>query len=177
MNEIMNSQCLRRLTTVSIAVVVALSAGRSWAIYNKLDPSPDDWGLKYTVDVTAADRDTLNVSFTLTDEGRLKPLYSLTVVAFSLHTDSQGGRSYDVKAPIELKTMPDGTRVGQVQIRREFADRATIRILTLTLDGRRQKFASYYDLPLKKFLSKAPEAAAVRKPATVASPPTPKIAK
>ena len=44
-----------------------------------------------------------------------------------------------MKAPIELKPTKDGKRVGQVQIRKEFVDRAKIRILTLTVDGKRQR--------------------------------------
>ena len=58
--------------------------------------------------------------FTLADEGRLKPFYSVDLVAFSKQTDSQGGRSYDVELPIELKPTEDGKRTGQVQIRKEF---------------------------------------------------------
>ena len=59
------------------------------------------------------------------------------MVAFSKQTDSQGGHAYDVKAPIELKTTEDGKRIGQVQIGKKFADRAMIRIITLTVDGKR----------------------------------------
>ncbi len=65
--------------------------------------------------------DTLTVVFTLADEGRLKPLYSIDLVAFSKQTDRQGGRSYDVNEPIELKATKDGKRVGQVQVRKEFS--------------------------------------------------------
>lgn len=174
----MNLRLSRFPWTLLLALaVVALSADRSWAIFNKLEPSQDDWGLKYNVEITPAERDTVNVAFTLTDEGRLKPIYSITVVAFSLQTDSQGGRAYDVKAPIELKTTADGKRTGQVQIRREFADRAMIRILTLTVDGRRQSYAAYYDLPLKKFFNKAPDAASRQTPPTVATPPATKVVK
>ena len=152
-------------------------SGRSWAVYYALGPSKDEWGLKYDVEVNAADGDKLNVVFTLADEGRLKPIYSVTVVAFS-KPDSQGGRSYDVKAPIELKPTKDGKRTGQVQIRKEFADRAMIRILTLTVDGQRQTAgAAYYDIPLKKFLNKAPAAASPQAPPSIAAPPASKVTK
>jgi len=148
----MNMRILRLVTGGLVAAAVVLAAGRSWAVYYQLDPSKDEWGLKYDVELIAADRDMVNVVFTLADEGRLKPIHSITVVAFS-QPDSQGGRSYDVKAPIELKTTKDGKRVGQVQIGKKFVDRAMIRILTLTVDGRRQTAgAAYYDIPLKKFL-------------------------
>src|SRR4051812_20386102 len=87
---------LSRLATgLLVVAAVALVPDLSWAVYHQLGPSKDEWGLKYDVELTAADGDTLNVVFTLADEGRLKPVYSITVIAFSKQTDSQGGRSYD----------------------------------------------------------------------------------
>jgi hypothetical protein len=169
----MNLRLSRWATGVLVVAAVVLTASPSWAIFHALGPSKDEWGLKYDVEVNAADGDLLTVVFTLADEGRLKPIYSITVIAFSIQTDSQGGRSYDVKAPIELKATKDGRRVGQVQIRKEFIDRATIRILTQTVDGRRQSAgAAYYDIPLKKFLNKVPEAAS-----SEAAPPSSKVTK
>jgi hypothetical protein len=83
-----------------------------------------------------------------------------------------------VKTPIELKTTKDGKRAGQVQLRQEYADIAMIRILTLTVDGRRQTAgAAYYDIPLKKFLNKAPAAASSPTPSSIAAPPTSKVLK
>ena len=151
-----------RLVTACMLVVAAivLMSGRSWAIYHGLPPSKDEWKLKYDVEVYDADSDTLTVVFTLADEGRLKPIYSIDLVAFSKQTDSQGGRAYDVKAPIELKPTEDGNRVGQVQIRKEFVNRAKIRIITLTLDGKRQPSGGvFYDIPIGKYVIKSTAAA------------------
>lgn len=162
---------LSRLAVGVFAVaIVVLMAGRGWAIFNGLGPSRDDWKLKYDVEVYAADRDTLTVVFTLADEGRLKPIYSIDLVAFS-QPDRDGGRTYDLKAPVVLKPTEDGKRSGQVQIRRAIADRAMFRILTLTVDGQRQRFAAYYDIPLNRFLYKAPQAA----PPSVATPPRARV--
>jgi hypothetical protein len=152
-----------------VVAAMVLMSGRSWAVFHALGPSKDEWKLKYDVEVNDADDDKLTIAFTVADEGRLKPFYSVHVVAFS-KPDNQGGRSYDVKVPIELKTTKDGRRAGQVQIRKEFADRAMIRILTLSVDGKRQTAgAAYYDIPLKRYLDKAPAAA----PPTAASLPAP----
>jgi hypothetical protein len=152
-------------------------SGRCWAVYYALGPSKDEWGLKYNVEVNAAEKDKLNVLFTLADEGRLKPIYSATVVAFS-NPNRDGGRTYLVQELIEFKTTKDGKLAGQAQIRKEFADRAMIRILTLTVDGRRQTAgAAYYDIPLKKFLTKAPVAASPQATPSIASPPASKVIK
>ncbi len=100
---------------------VLLTSGRSWAIYNLLGPSKDEWGVKYDVQVNDAGGDTATVVLTVADEGRLKPFYSVELIALSRDTDSQGGHGYDVKAPIVLKPTQDGRRVGQVTDTEGFA--------------------------------------------------------
>ena len=73
----MNIQLSRVAMSIFVVVAIALLPGPSWAIYYGLGQSNDEWGLKYDVEVNEADRDTLTVVFTLADEGRLKPFYSL----------------------------------------------------------------------------------------------------
>src|SRR5262245_40954415 len=111
-----------RLTCVARGVLVVaalvLMSGQTWAIYNGLGPSKDEWGLKYDVQVRDGGGDTVTVVFILADEGRLKPLYSVELIALSKETDNQGGHSYDVKAPIVLTRAQDGVSKGQVQVRR-----------------------------------------------------------
>lgn len=155
----MSIRSSRFKTGVLVLAAMVLMAGPSWAIYYALGPSKDEWRLKYDVQVSAADRDTLNVAFTLANEGRLAPIYSIELIAMSRQVDSQGGRAYDVKAPFKFETTKDGKRAGQVQIRKQFASSAVIRILTQTLDGQRQTWAVYYDIPLTKYLNQAPAAA------------------
>jgi hypothetical protein len=157
-----------------VVAAVLLIAGRCWAVFIPLGPSQDDWGLKYEVKLTAADGDKVNVHFTLADEGRLKPIFTTTVVAFS-DPGYDGSRTFLAQSPIELKPTKDGKLVGQTQIRKEFVERAQIRILTLSVDGKRQTAgaASYY-IPLKRFLSKAPVAAAPSAPESSTSPPATK---
>ena len=131
--------------------------------------------MKYEVEVNAADGDKLNVRFTLADEGRLKPIYSATVVAFSNPRSNDG--SYLVKAQIDLKPTKDGKLTGQVQITKRLADRAQIRILTQTFDGRWQTAgAKLYDIPLKKFLSAGVADSSKTLP-SIASPPSTKVTK
>jgi hypothetical protein len=152
-----------------VVAVVLLTSGRSWAIYNVLGPEKDEWGLKYDVQVNDTGGDKVTIEFTLADEGRLKPFYSIEVIAMNPEVDSQGGHAYDVKAPIKLKLTEDGRRVGQVQIRKEFLDRAQIRILTDKFDGKPQQWLANYEVPIHKFLDK--------EPAPIASPPGSKVTK
>jgi hypothetical protein len=142
-----------------------------------LPPSKDDWGLKYDLQVFAVEGDKLDVHFTLADAGRLKPIYSATVVAFT-PPDISGGQSYLVKTRIPLKPTKDGERAGQVQIPRKFLNIAMIRILTLNVDGRRQTAgAAYYDIPFKRFLTKTPVPTSPAAPPSLAAPPSSKVTK
>jgi len=93
--------------------------------------------------------------------------------ALSKETDSQGGHTYEVRAPIVLKPTHDGQRAGEVQLRKEFADRARIRILSDRVDGQPQQSGwACYEIPLNKFLNKAPAAAP-----SLAAPPATKATK
>jgi hypothetical protein len=161
-----------------VVAATVLSSDRGWAVYYELGPSQDEWGLKYHVELEPAGADKLTVRFTLADEGRLAPFYSIHLIAFSKTTDRQGGRSYDLKTPVALTTTADGRRTGQVEMSREFLDRAKIRILTLTVDGKRQTSgARYYDIPLEKFVNPVPTAKAPSPRPSIAAPPVPNVRK
>ena len=166
---------------VLVVAAVVLTSGLSWAHFYDLGPSKDEWRLKYDGEVNAAEGDKLNVLFTLVDAGRLNPIYSASVIAFS-NPSGDGARTYLLNARIDLKPTKDGKLTGQVQIDKKFADRAVIRILTTTFDGRSQMTgplagARYYDIPLKKFLKKTPGAAPSQTPSSVATPPVLKVTK
>ena len=46
---------LSRLATAMLVVAaIVLMSGRSWAVYDVLGPSKDEWGLKYDVQVNDA---------------------------------------------------------------------------------------------------------------------------
>ena len=172
----MNIRFSRLATGVLAVAAVVLMAGRCWAIFYGLGPSKDEWKLKYDVVLKDANADTLTVVFTVADEGRLKPIYSIDVLAFS-EPDRSGGRSYLLKAPIKLETTTDGKRAGEVQIPRKFLDVAVVRILTQTVDGQRQQYAAYYDIPLNKLLNKARTAKSPQAPPSIAAPPSSKLTK
>src|SRR3954467_8758865 len=112
----MNLRLPRLATGILVFAGMLLTADSSWAIRYGLGPSINDWRMKYDVAVKDAGDDKVTVVFTLADEGRLKPFYSLELVAFSKQTDNQGGRTYDLTVPIELKPAEDGKRVGEVQV-------------------------------------------------------------
>lgn len=170
---------LPRATGVLVVIAIVLMTSRSWAHWYALGPSKDEWGLKYDGEVDATKGDKLIVHFTIADQGRLKPIHSVFVMAFS-NPDRTGTNL--VKTAITMKPTEDGKLTGQVEIGKEFADRAVIRIFTLTVDGQSQMAgptagARYFDIPLKKFLKKAPLAASSQSGSSIARPPASNVAK
>lgn len=170
---------LPRAAGLLVVIAVVLMTSCSWAVWYALGPSKDEWGVKYDVEVDAANGDKLTVQFTMADQGRLKPIHSVLVMAFS--NPNQTGTNL-VKTPITMKPTEDGKLAGQVEVGKEFADRAVIRIFTMTVDGRSQMAgptagARYYDIPLKKFLKKAPLAASSPSGSSIAPPPASNVAK
>jgi hypothetical protein len=158
---------------------VVLLTSHCWGHWYQLGASKNEWGLKYDGDVEVANGDKLNVHFTLADQGRLKPIHSVFVIAFS-NPDRTGVQL--VKTPINMQPTKDGKLTGQVEVEKKFANRAMIRIFTMTVDGQSQMAgptagARYYDIPLKKFLEQAPSAASSQPRPAIASPPTSNVAK
>ncbi|WP_254510866.1 hypothetical protein [Anatilimnocola floriformis] len=170
----MNLRLSRTAASLLVIAAALLIAGRCWAVFVPLGSSPDEWGLKYDMKVTAAEGDKVNVLFTLADEGRLKPVYTITLVAF--HQNYDGSRTYLAQAPIAMKPTKDGGLEGQTQVSKEVIDRTQIRILTLSVDGKRQNVAASYYIPLKRFLTKAPAATSPSAaPESSAAPSTVKV--
>lgn len=164
---------------VLAVTAVILLTSRCWAHWYDLGTSKDEWRLKYNGEMEAAHGDKLSFRFTIADQGRLKPIHSVYVMAFS--NPDHTGRQL-VKTPITMKPTEDGKLTGQGEVGKEFANRAVIRIFTLTVDGRSQMAgptagARYYDIPLKNFQKKPPMAASPPAPSSVASQPKSKVTK
>jgi hypothetical protein len=166
-----------RATGLFVAVAVVLMCGHGWAVYYELGPSKDDWGLKYDGNVTLTKEGKVNIQFTLADQGRLKPIHSVHVFALS-RPSRDGSRTYLLKQHMPLTPSADGKQSGEVQIEKSLADLAVVRIFSYTVDGQPQRLGvRYYDLPLRKFIKKAPVAGAPRPPGPIALPPVPNATK
>lgn len=175
----MHYRTLTRATGVLAVTAVVVLASHCWAHWYALDASKDEWGLKYDGKVEAAAGDKLKVHFTIADQGRLKPIHSVFVMAFS-NPDRTGVQL--VKTPITMSRTEDGKLTGQVEVEKKYADRAMIRIFTETVDGQSQMAgrmagARYYDIPLKKFVKKAPLTASSQTQSSTAAPPKSNVAK
>src|SRR5262245_15422859 len=100
-------------TGLPVVIAVVQMTSGSWAHWYALGPSKDEWRLKYDVEVDAANGDKLIVQFTIADQGRLKPIHSVFVMAFS-NPDRTGTNL--VKTSITMKPTEDGKLTGQVEV-------------------------------------------------------------
>lgn len=149
----MMNRILRRLGCGAACWAAALAASACWGVHYPLPASKDDYGMKYDLTLTPG-ADYTSFVFTLADEGRLKPVHSYTLVAY--RDNSDGSKSYDLQARLELKPTDDGKRTARLRIRNDLVGRTMIRVLTLTVDGRPQTGgAALYLIPLERFLPAA----------------------
>jgi hypothetical protein len=166
-----------RATGVLAVAMMALMSSHCWAVYYELGPSKDEWGLKYDGNVTVTNDGKLNVQFTLADQGRLKPIHSVHIFALT-PPGRDGSRTYLLKAPMAMTPTADGKMSGELQIGGHLRDTAVVRIFSYTVDGQPQRLGvRYYDIPIKKFMKKAPVAAAPRSQGPVALPPVSNVRK
>jgi hypothetical protein len=167
----MNNQRFRLVRGLLAIAALALLSERAWAVYYSLAPSKDEWGLKYEVAVEDAGSDMVIIRFTLADEGRLKPVHSVSLSVLDKQNSSPKSRRYNVVGRLELKATSDGKRVGVIQLRKDLVELANLQVLTQRVDGKFQSAgAAYYDIPLAKHLKEAG-------PPAVASPLPPALGK
>jgi hypothetical protein len=149
-----------------LLVVVALLslAGLAWGMGEILGQTKEELKLGYGVvvrDLGGTGR--VSIEFTLTDEGRLKPLDGVELMVPARETDKAGGHFMDLVVPVELK-LENGKRVARVQLTRELAERAEIWLTTHTFDGKQLVMTRYHHvIPVGPYLKAA--AGGVVKPA------------
>ena len=149
----MSNRHFRWVRGLLAVVAFALMAERAGAIYYSLGPSKDEWGLKYDVAVEDAGADMVTVRFTLADEGRLKPIHSVSLSVLDKQNSTPNSQRYKVVGRLEFKTTSDGMRVGEIQLRKDLVELGNLQVLTQRVDGKFQsKGAAYYDIPLAKHL-------------------------
>jgi hypothetical protein len=152
---------------------LALSADRAWALGEILGQSKEELKLKYDVSVTDHGTGRVTIVFTLADAGRLKPLTAVDFAIPAEKKNADGGRWMDLVVAIDMRKTADGKRVGRVHIRREWAERGQIRLLTSSLDGKQTPLTHYlFLIPIAEHMQNAPKAKVKKKaaPAGAAAP-------
>lgn len=115
--------------------------------------------LKLQYDVAIDQRASqVAVTFTLADEGRLKPITGVYLCIPTEKAEKNGGRYADLYVPLAMTTVA-GKQVVNFELTEEWARRAEIQLITLTLEGKQaapgqRTSPSYlYSMPLAKYLA------------------------
>ena len=95
----------------------------------------------------------VTVKFTLVDEGRLKPIHSVSLSVLDKQKSSPNSKTYKVVGRLEFKTTSDGKRVGEIRLKKDLVELGNLQVLTQRVDGKFQaRGAATYDIPLAKHL-------------------------
>lgn len=140
---------------VTVIAVIAIPASIAWALGLQLGESKEELKLEYDVSVYDHDTGRVTIRFSLIDAGRLTPI---TAVDFSIPSEEKhdgGGFKSDLTMSMDLRN--DGAKqVGRVHIRKDWAERAEIRIKTGHLDGKHDARTWYFhSIPLKELIARA----------------------
>ena len=113
----------------------------------ELKETKEELKLDYTVEAQDSNGGgRMSVTFTLADEGRIKPITSVDLAVPS----KDGSGYYDVMvtlSPFER----DGKKVYVMQLTRDLAERGQMYLKTKTMDGKGMLNWGYHRVPLEKF--------------------------
>ena len=124
------------LPAVLLALLVCyFAADQAWGIGFYLRETKDELKLKYEVAVQDHKTGRVTVVFTLTDEGRLKPLDEVQLVIPAQEKNEDGSHWMDLVVSIDMAKSDGGKRIGRVHLLKELAERAAIELNTHTMDG------------------------------------------
>ena len=140
-----------------VAAVLVLTAGRALGIGFDLSETKEQLKLKYEVAVEDHQTGRVTVVFTLADEGRLAPLDEVKVAIPSQQKEKDGSYYFDLVIAMDMAKTPDGNRVGREHLRKDWAERAEIRLDTHALDGKTDPMTRlHHSIPVAKYMKKGP---------------------
>ncbi|MGH7133175.1 MAG: hypothetical protein ACREJO_14675 [Phycisphaerales bacterium] len=116
----------------------------------ELKETKEELKLNYTVEAQDNGGGRMSVTFTLADEGRIKPLTSVDLAVPS----KDGSGYFDVVvrlSPFER----DGKKVYVMQLTRDLAERGEIDLKTHTMDGKQMIDWAYHRVVLEKYAKAA----------------------
>jgi hypothetical protein len=127
---------IRKSPVAAIAFIALLaSACAAWAVVAVLNESKEQLKLQYDVAVRDTGKGSVSVPFTLADEGRLKPIFDIGLYVPAEKVDKDGGWYADLAVSLATR-MVDGKKVASFDLRKDWAQRAEIQLMTVTLDGK-----------------------------------------
>ncbi len=149
----------RKFTLAAVVFGAVLTAAQAiWAAGVILSETKEQLKLQYEVAVTEVISGRISVTFTLADEGRLKPITGVHLYIPAEKAEKNSGRYADLYVPLAMKTV-GGKQIVDFELSQEWARRAEIQLITLTFDGKQgapgqRTVPSYlYSIPLAKYVA------------------------
>ena len=127
-----------RLPSLMFAAIV-LASNSAWALGFQLGETKEQLKLKYDVSLKDHGTGRVTVNLTIVDEGKLKPLDSVSLVIRS----KDGPRFVDLSLSLATRKV-DGKLLARVHLKKELAERAEIQLRTSSLDGKKEALTWYY---------------------------------
>ena len=142
-------------TVISVIAALVIPASFALGVGFQLGESKDKLQLEYDLSVYDHDTARVTVTFSLEDEGRLKPIDSIDLSIPSQEKHTSGGYKSDLT--ISMATRKEGNKqVARVHIRKDWAARAEIQLKTGHLDGKQEPLTWYYhSIPLRELVARA----------------------
>jgi hypothetical protein len=136
----------------------------------ELQETKEELKLQYDVAVQDNGGGRMYVTFTLADEGRIKPLFAVDLAVPS----KDGSGYYDVVVPL-APYEKDGKKIYTLQLTRDLVERGEIDLKTTQLDGKRIFDWGYHRVPFAPYVKEMDKKAAEKKSgeAAPATPPAP----
>ena len=134
-----------RTPCLSLVMIAALfsTTKLAWAEGFELGETKQQLKLGYEVAVKDHGTGRVTITFTLADDGRLKPLDSIDLSIPSKDKHKSGGFMSDLSLSLATRKV-DGKQVASVHLKKELAERAQIQLKTRSLDGKQEPLTWYY---------------------------------
>ncbi len=139
------------LSVVGFATL-AMTTSPAWALGFELGESKEKLKLDYKVTVYDHGTGRVTITFTLADEGRLKPLNSIDFYIPSTDKHKSGGNMADLVLSLATREV-DGKQVARIHVKKELIEKAEIQLKTSHLDGKQEPLTWYYhSIPIAGFM-------------------------
>jgi len=148
---------MSRTLKLLLAAIAVVAIPTSFALAEgfQLGESKEELKLKYDISVYDHDTGRVTIEFTLIDAGRITPITSVDLSIPSEEKHDSGGFKSDLTMSMALGKV-GAKQVGRVHIRKDWAERAEIRLKTGHLDGKQEPLTWYYhSIPLKELVARA----------------------
>ena len=125
----------------ALTITLFIAPKVAWGLGFQLSETKEELKLMYDVSVSDPDNGRVTIELNVTDFGRLGPG---TFVEFGIPSEDGTG-FYDLSVRVEMIER-DGKSLGRVHLKKEWARRGSLHLVTYKFDGKAEPLTHYYFL-------------------------------